>query len=131
MENKKYALILMPVFLFFSVLLYFFISDFDGKTVWSHSMNFKIQKFSEECLSKSVLMSGGSGIEPVGIQGAFVTNISLNSFFERSVTSTVISNSYDVLIKFSKVDFKPSNEDLLSIEASLQRYKEFLEVNCV
>ena len=84
------------------------------------------------------LLQNGSGHEEwiafgvyAIVRDATVTNITLNSLFERSVTSTTVSNDYDVSIKFSKIDFKPSNEDLLSIEASLQRYRESLEVNCI
>ena len=128
MVNKIYIL-LISIFLF--IFLSVYLNSFNEKIVWNHSIVFKVNKFSEGCLNKSIKQNGGTGLETAGVKWNFITQLSINDLFKNSTTSTIVSNDNNVKISFSKNSFNPNNENLSSIKYSLQRYKEALEINCV
>jgi len=128
MVNKIY-IFLIPIFLF--IFLSFYLNSFNEKIVWNYSIDFKVNKFSEECVNKSIKQNGGAESEATGVKWNFITQLSINDLFKNSTTSTIVSNDNNVKISFSKINFNPNNENLSSIKYSLQRYKEALEINCV
>ena len=128
MTNKIYIL-LVSVLTF--IFLSFYLSKFDEKIIWSKSIYFNVEKISEECINKSIKQNGGARLEATGIKWNFITKLSINNVFGNSLVSTIVSKGNNVKISFSKIDFNPNDEELLSIISSLEMYKKSLEINCV
>lgn len=128
MTNKIYIL-LVSVLIF--IFLSFYLSKFDEKIIWSKSIYFNVEKLSEECINKSINQNGGARLEATGIKWNFITKLSINNVFGNSLVSTIVSKDNNVKISFSKIDFNPNDEELLSIISSLEKYKKSLEINCV